>query len=211
MFGWVDEERFSQAGFSPDLYVQETFNENSANDCELVVRELREKKASLAGQMVSNVQKNYHRFSETAREAGEIEAELANLRGLFVEWNSCLNAAKATKFQFDKQRRHKSEQHKAEDSRKKDANLAFVSDVELELAVLLSERRLEAAVALIEQQSKSRSPLAGPLVQQVVSALTLQLSSSALSIQVHLDCVDGMCSSVVKPLFSLPCRRHVRW
>lgn len=104
-----------------------------------------------------------------------------------------MHAAKSTAFHFDKQlqQKQKAAQLGKEDAKRDARSTVHVTDMELELDVLLSERRLEAAVALIEQQQhNSRNTAPAHLVEQVVSALTIQLSSTAVSLDETRQVVD---------------------
>jgi hypothetical protein len=207
---WVDEEaRFASSSFVAADFVKEAFVENTVEEVEQIRRDLQDKRAATSAELVQIVQKNYVRFSDTAKESAAVETELSGLRGLMSELLSSLVALKTTAaFGFESRKEStreaatsaKTESKEEEASRK--ARVQYVAEAELELDVLLSERRLEAAVALLEQAQGPLEVLRKRLlaerdtmpsehltlsrmecrITQVAEALTLQLTSPAISV-----------------------------
>ncbi len=207
---WVEEEaRFASSSFSAADFVKEVFVENTVEEAEQIRRDLQDKRAATSAELVQIVQKNYVRFSDTAKESAAVEADLSGLRGLMSELLSSLTAMKSSAvFGFEARKENSRETGASGNGDNKEeeaswnARVQYVAEAELELDVLLSERRLEAAVALLEQAQGPLEVLRKRLlserdtmrsehltlsriesrITQVAEALTVQLTSPAISV-----------------------------
>ena len=200
---YEDEARFMRSDFDAKQYVMGTFAEETADEALNVRRDLLEKKQETAAQLVELVKKNYFQFLDTAQESNRIEEQLAGLRGMFTELHGTLVSMKSIDFGFETRKTMVKNESAAVDKEAEvwKQRVAYVAEAELELDVLLSERRLEAAVALLEQargplevlrrkihaEHEQDSPDLVTLqriearISQVADALTMQLTSPAIS------------------------------
>jgi hypothetical protein len=150
---WIDEEaRFASASFDAGAFAKETFSECDVKEAEQIRADLKEKQQQTTSELISIVKKNYVRFSDSAKESASVESELSQLSGLMAELQSSLVAMKNNVvFGFENRKETRSQDSRSETKESSDGRVQFLAEAELELDVLLSERRLEAAVALLEQ------------------------------------------------------------